>query len=401
MNLLLVIDDYLPSSSRVGAKIMHELALGFKELGHDVTVLTPEASGQVALLNKTDLDEVAVWRFRSGPIKDISRPRRLINETLLSYRAWQAIKPELESLSIDGIIYYSPTIFFGSLVQRLKNHFSCPAYLVLRDLFPQWAIDEGMIGEKSLITRYLRFFESKNYQAADQIGLMSDKNIEVFQQLHPNYSNTEVLRNWVRVSENISDEIYWREQLGLEDKVILLYGGNIGKAQDMPNLMRLAKALQTESDAYFIFVGQGESYQNVADFIAENHLQNVTLMPSISQQEFRTLLAEVDIGLFSLAANHTAHNFPGKILGYIANQLPVLGSVNAGNDLMPTINQHQAGFVFENGDDLALVEAAKRLVQSKELRDGCGKNARQLLDSHFSVNSAVATILAALESHRN
>jgi len=126
MNLLLVIDDYLPSSSRVGAKIMHELALGFKELGHDVTVLTPEASGQVALLNKTDLDEVAVWRFRSGPIKDISRPRRLINETLLSYRAWQAIKPELESLSIDGIIYYSPTIFLWFLGATLKKSLFVP-----------------------------------------------------------------------------------------------------------------------------------------------------------------------------------------------------------------------------------------------------------------------------------
>lgn len=399
MNLVVISDDYLPNSTRVHAKMLHELALELKARGHAVTVLTPGKASQAIKLVKESLDGIGVWRFRSGPVKDISRARRLINESLLSFKAWQAIRPELSSMKVDGVVYYSPSIFFGFFVSKLKRHFNCKAYLVLRDLFPQWAIDEKMIGEHSPVTYYLRFFETRNYQAADRIGLMSEKNVEVFQKLQPRFNNIEVLRNWVAIDSNDSIQSYWREQLGLQDKVIFLYGGNIGKAQDMPNLMRLANSLKDEPTAHFVIVGQGESFHDVADFIDEKALTNVTLMPSISQDEFQVLLSEVDVGLFSLARSHTAHNFPGKILGYIANDLPILGSVNPGNDLMSVINDHEAGFVFENGDDAALLQAAKDLVVSFDLRKQCGENARQLLGNYFSVESAADKVLAVFESN--
>ena len=269
-------------------------------------------------------------------------------------------------------------------------------YLILRDLFPQWALDEGMISPGSPITRYLQYFERQNYAAADQIGLMSEKNIEVFQQLQPNLNNLNVLSNWVSVPPQLTKAPYWRKQLGLENKVIFLYGGNIGKAQDMPNLLRLADSLKELEGAHFVFVGQGESYPEVEQFIGERRLTNTTLMPSISQEEFKDLLLEVDIGLFSLAKTHTAHNFPGKILGYIANNLPIVGSVNAGNDLMTLVNEHQAGFVFENPNDHALHDAAQQLAHSESLRKVQGGNARRLLDSHFSVQSAAEKIILAL-----
>ncbi|BBN59008.1 glycosyltransferase family 4 protein [Hydrogenovibrio marinus] len=398
MNLLLIIDDYLPKSTRVSAKMMHELAVELRKNGNNVIVLTPGDKLQAEPLIKEVIDGIDVWLFRSGPVKDVSRIRRLINESMLSYNAWKAIRTELGSQKIDGVVYYSPSIFFGDLVLKLKQYYGCSAYLILRDIFPQWAIDEKIIGEHSLVTYYLRYFERKSYCAADKIGLMSEKNIEVFQNLHPSIQNIEVLHNWVAVDEQQNVQPYWREKLELQNKVILLYGGNIGKAQDMPNLLRLARSLKDESRAHFVIVGQGESFQEVADYINKEALINVTLMPSISQNEFKVLLSEVDIGLFSLASTHTAHNFPGKILGYIANDLPILGSVNPGNDLMSVINDHNAGSVFENGDDAALLKAAKELIQSDELRRQCGYNARALLDSHFSVCSAATKIVLALES---
>ena len=398
MNLLLVIDDYLPLSTRVSAKMMHELAAELVRQQHNVLVLTPGIAGQEIPLLKEQLDGVRVWRFKSGPVKDISRVRRLINESLLSFNAWWALSDELRSLSFEGIVYYSPTIFFGHLITKLKKRFDCPAYLILRDLFPQWAIDEGMISEQSLITKYLRYFERKNYQASDVIGLMSERNIEVFKTLQPQYQNLEVLRNWVSIDSH-SNIPNWREKLGLLDKVVLVYGGNIGKAQDMPNLMRLALSLKEDDQAHFVFVGQGESYQEVFEFIEKNDLKNVTLMPSISQDEFKVMLSEVDIGLFSLAATHTAHNFPGKILGYIANDLPILGSVNRGNDLMDVINSYHAGFVFKNGDDQALLKAAQQLISDGNLRKQCGQNARALLDSHFSVTSAATKVVSSLKKY--
>lgn len=392
MRLIFVIDDYLPRSTRVSPKMLHELACLMARQGHEVVVLTPGDRSQSARLEKENLDNIQVWRFRSGPVKDISRLRRLINESLLSFNAWQALRDEAEVTGFDGIVCYSPSIFFGLLVRWVKKKSNCKSYLILRDLFPQWAIDEGMIGQNSLVTKYLRFFERLNYEAADRIGLMSVANVKVFNNLNSKRFYTEVLPNWVAPLSVDRAAPYWRKKLGLEEKVIYLYGGNMGKAQDMPNLLRLAKGMESCTDAHFLFVGQGDEYGLVASYIEENGLQNITLLPSVSQSEFSDLLAEVDVGLFSLARTHTAHNFPGKILGYIAHGIPVLGSVNPGNDLLPVICESNAGFVFVNGDDKKLLAHAEKLAKSESLRAEQGGNARQLLDDRFSVGSVACRI---------
>ena len=159
MKLALVIDDYLPHSTRIGAKMFHELALELIEQGHQVTVITPQTN-QRAKLTEEKLDGVNIWRYKSGPIKDIGNVRRAINESLLSLKAWMAIRSKVSRDTFDGAVYYSPSIFFGGLINRLKARCNCKSYLVLRDLFPQWVIDEGLIKEGSLIARYFHFLNA-------------------------------------------------------------------------------------------------------------------------------------------------------------------------------------------------------------------------------------------------
>ena len=148
MNICLIIDDYLPDSIKVGAKMMHELAVEFVSRGYTVTVITPAPS----LLTRSEisvLDGVTVCRFKSGEIKNVSKVKRAINETLLSYYAWQAFKSYFKAHPQDLIVYYSPSIFWGSLVKRLKKLWNAKTYLIVRDFFPQWVIDNGMLSATS------------------------------------------------------------------------------------------------------------------------------------------------------------------------------------------------------------------------------------------------------------
>jgi UDP-N-acetylglucosamine:LPS N-acetylglucosamine transferase len=153
MKICLIVDDYLPSSIKVGAKMMHELALEFIARGYSVTVVTPapKLSTPFKLL---ELDGVTVCLFRSGGIKNNPKIIRAINETLLSYYAWQALKHYFQQHPHDLIISYSPTIFWGILVSRLKKLWTATSYLILRDFFPQWVIDNGLLREKSPIAYY-------------------------------------------------------------------------------------------------------------------------------------------------------------------------------------------------------------------------------------------------------
>ncbi|MBB1411671.1 glycosyltransferase family 4 protein [Pseudoalteromonas sp. SG44-17] len=400
MKLALIIDDYLPDSTRVGAKMFHELALELIKSGSDVTVITP-AVGQAQKFIEQSIEGVKVWRFSSGPIKDVGKVARALNETLLSFRAWSAIRNHVFEDTFDGVIYYSPSIFFSGLVNNIKQRCNCNSYLVLRDLFPQWVIDAGMIKQGSLIARYFKCFEQRSYQAANTIGLMSEKNLEVFKQSNGPQYPTEILRNWadttpVNISTNLNSI---RKQLKLENKVIYFYGGNIGHAQDMANLMRLAKSMQHCSQAHFLFIGQGDEVELINQLAKQWQLTNYTYLPSVNQNEFKHILASIDVGLFSLSAKHTAHNFPGKLLGYMVQSLPILGSVNSGNDLQALVNSNKAGFISENGDDEKLLKNALALYENPSLRKQLGHGAYELLKNEFAVTSIAANIVKKLKAH--
>ncbi len=398
MRLAIITDDYLPLSTLNHAKMLHDLALQLTHEGHEAVIITPGLPDQSTRLVKDSVDGITVWRFRNGRTRGVNKITRALNETLLSFNAWRAIHKEVEVAPFDGVIYYSPSIFFGWLVKKIKTINQCKSYLILRDLFPQWAIDEKLIKQGSLIEKYFRFFETLNYTTADTIGLMSPKNLELFDEVHQCKFNTHVLFNWADTNrpELILEKLGLRHSLGLDGKVIFFYGGNIGHAQDMANLMRLAMSLKDKEDLHFLFIGQGDEVDLVKGYIERESLINTTFLPSVSQEEFKHILRQVDVGLFSLAYSHKAHNFPGKLLGYMVESIPILGSVNPGNDLSDVISNADAGYVFVNGEDESLRKAAIELASSSALRNKLGGHANDLLHQSFSVESSANAIIERL-----
>ncbi len=396
MRIALLPDEYLPLGTRAHAKMIHELALELKRKNHDIVVITPGEPSQSSSLVVDYINDIEVWRFRSGHTRGVGMFKRAVNEWLLSYRAWQAIKENSCDLRFDLCINYSPTIFFGPLTKKLKKNGSY-VYLILRDIFPQWIIDQGLIGENSLAAYFFRYYEKLNYRTADFIGVQSEANLKLFKKNFPEFKNVEILMNWssILVFKNSEKKFSARESFKLSDSVIFFYGGNIGHAQDMTNIMRLARNLKNHHKAHILIVGQGDEFDLIKRKKRDWELDNVTILPSVDQTMFQEILAEVDVGLFSLSKKHTAHNYPGKILGYMVQSLPILGSVNDGNDLLTLINESKAGFVYKNGQDDLLLDAAIKLLDNKKIRESRGINAHQLFKRSFSVEMAAKSILRA------
>lgn len=400
MRICIVVDDYLPDSTKVTAKMMHELAQHFVANGHTITIVTPGVN-LAHLFEMVELDRVKILRFSSGAIKNVSKFKRLINEILLPYRSWRVLKSYFESNVHDYIVYYSPSIFWFYLIQKLKRLWGAPAYLILRDLFPQWVIDSGLIKKYSVIGLFLRYCELKNYHAANSIGLQSPGNVRWFLKHNQKFRNVHVLYNWgsssVFANPKKGKEETFRERLNLEKKIVFFYGGNIGHAQDMMNIIRLAERMQIFPNAHFLLVGAGDEYELVENAVAKEKISNVTLMSSVPQLEYKKMLSEFDIGLFTLNAKHQTHNFPGKIIEYMLQGKPILGSVNSGNDLQEVIHSGNAGFVSISGEDDLFFQNATLLLD-KKTRDRVGKNSKRLLIQKFSVDSAVNTILNSYRS---
>jgi O26-antigen biosynthesis N-acetyl-L-fucosamine transferase len=391
MKVCIIVDDYMPYSIKVAAKMMHELAVEFIAQRHQVSVLTPNST-QKDILVSSVLDGVNVYSFKSGEIKNVNKIKRAINETLLSYNAYKAYKTFVKENHHDLIIYYSPSIFFGSFVKKLKNIWNVPSYLILRDIFPQWAIDNGILKESSMITKYFKYFEKINYDAADTIGVMSKKNLEWFQEYYTENKKIEILYNWADNKAVTHKTNKYRKQLNIEDKIVYFYGGNLGHAQDMMNIIRLAINMKKYTQAHFVLVGAGDEYELIEKEINNKNLNNITLLSSVNQDEYKQMLSEFDIGLFTLNKNHKTHNFPGKLLGYMVQKLPILGSINPDNDLKDVVEEYNAGYVTVNGEDELFLNNAIKLLDENH-RKNIGNNANDLLKDKFSVEFSVQQIL--------
>jgi O26-antigen biosynthesis N-acetyl-L-fucosamine transferase len=186
-------------------------------------------------------------------------------------------------------------------------------------------------------------------------------------------------------------------KLGLKNKVVFFFGGNTGHAQDMESVMRLAKILYSTKEAHFLIIGQGDEFDLMQSLKSQWNLENVPILPSVSQAEFRSILPFIDIGLFSLVYSHTAHNFPGKLPGYMVEFKPILGSVNPGNDLVALIHGANAGFVDTNSDDELWANAPISLAHDHKLHQEMGENFRALLLRELSVESAATNILNSVK----
>jgi O26-antigen biosynthesis N-acetyl-L-fucosamine transferase len=314
---------------------------------------------------------------------------------------WRRARSFFISNAFDLIVFYSPTIFFGALVRRLKVLWRCPAYLVLRDIFPEWAVEAGLLRRGGILHSYFRRKEMLQYSVADVIGVEAPGNLAYFKNDRGDTRLcVEVLFSWMEVMARHERKPRCRSMLGLDGKVVFFYGGNIGVAQDVDNILRLAARVRAQSDIFFLLVGDGSEVPRLESEIQSCGLQNIVILPAAPQQEYMEMLSEFDVGLVTLDRRLSTHNLPGKIFGYMNNALPILASVNPGNYLAALLEESAAGLSCENGDDSCLVAAALRLAADTELRRYMGQKSRDLLEAKFSVQAAAAQILSHFQHRR-
>lgn len=394
MRILIIVDCYYPTT-KSSAKLVHDLGVEFRRTGHDVIVLAPSES----IANKFEVtteNDLRIARVRTGKIKGAGLGMRAWREVRLSQSLWNGAQDFLRANPCDLVVFYSPSIFFGALVAHLKKLWRCRSYLVLRDIFPRWAVDAGIMSE-GMVYRYFRHKELQQYAAADVIGVQTPANLKYFsEELPDKIYRLEVLFNWAALEEPGLQKTEYRRQLGLQNKIVFFFGGNIGVAQDMDNVVRLAESMREREDAFFLLVGDGSEVPRLNSLIAAKGFTNIRILPAVGQQEYLAMLAEFDIGLISLDRRLSTQNVPGKLMGYMQFSKPVLASLNPGNDLEQMLKDAGSGFSLTNCDDAGLHSAALKLLDDPELRRQMGENSRRLLEKTFSSAAAAAQIINSL-----
>lgn len=393
--VLLITDSYYPSRTSA-AKMMSDLAQALLKSGRAVSVAVPSAETEERAEIAVE-DGVEVVRIRTGRTKGQNKLVRGYRELDFSRTIWWNARSYFHNTRFDLIAWYSPCIFFGPLVTRLKKLYDCPAYLVQRDLWTQWMLDIGELREGSLPYKLLKHMEKTSYFAADVIGVQSLGDLDrVLRDTDGNGPRVEVLDNWYLADDKPPAKTNFREGLGFADKALFFYGGNCGSAQNVLTLVDAAAALRDRQDIAILVVGWGSQVEEMQARIAEHRLENIRLLSAVAQEEYPGLVAESDVGVVCLDRRLCIQNVPGKLMSYLALAKPVLASINANNELNATLPQSGAGLVCENGDIDAFCGHVLRLAGDGELRQRMGAAGRRLFAERFAPEAAVRRITAIM-----
>lgn len=286
--------------------------------------------------------------------------------------------------------------FFGPLIFFLKKKHGCRSYLILRDIFPEWAVDMGLMG-RGLPYKFFKIIEKFQYRAADAIGIQSEATRPYLRgAINWELPEIELLRNWLADSSAAGCSIKI-EETRLAGRKVGAYTGNMGVAQDVDVFLDLAAGIQYRDDIGFLFVGRGSEVARLRQRAKSENLNNVLFLDEIEPDEISGLLAQCHIGLLSLDSRHTTHNIPGKFLTYMRDSLPVLASVNPGNELASTIRESRVGYVSETRNLLELREGLLMLLQSDADHAEIAVRCRTIYQDLFSPVTAVQAIMSRLQ----
>lgn len=391
MRLLLVADTYPPSRIS-GALQMRDLALALAAQGHRPLVLVP-THAHAASPGLEESDGVQVLRVRAPRTKDVPYWRRTLAELLLPWLLLRGLRASaMRDERWDGLVWYSPTIFLGPLARAIKRTQGCPAYLIVRDLFPDWAVDAGVMRKDGLAYRFFKAVERFQYRQADVIGVQTPANAPLVARDAP-AASIQVLHNWLAAPVDAA-RVAWPSLAHLQGRINFVYTGNMGVAQDMDAFVTLARRMQDRNDVGFVFVGRGSEVSRLKE--EAQTLPNLLVLDEIDPAALPSLLASCHVGIVALHPAHGTHNIPGKLLTYLHAGLPVLARVNPHNDLVDLLGQENVGLAVP-GDNPALLHAnAARLADEPALRAAMGVAGRALAIRMFSPQSAARDVAAAL-----
>ncbi len=317
----------------------------------------------------------------------------------------RAIQKYLKRQKFDLILYATPPINISKLVGWLKHKYSAKTYLLLKDIFPQNAVDLGMIRAESLLHKYFLRHEKRLYEDSDMIGCMSPANKSYFLSHHPELmKRVEINPNSIEIfSESTFSEtrkeVFDKHEIPLESTVFI-YGGNLGQPQGVLLLTEIIKLCSHSCpNAYFLIVGNGTEFEKLEIWFRVNKPLNAKLLDHLPKDEYNKIIKHADVGLILLRSEFTIPNFPSRLLSYLENKLPVLSITDVVSDVGSISESAGFGKWCKYGDIEAILELIMFFDTNEKLRKQMGEVGYLFLCSHYNVKMSYEKILKFFEKN--
>ncbi len=380
--------------------IYTDLLKTFVRNGHFVYAVSPIEKRNNKRTHYIKKDNTFILKPRIGNTQKTNLIEKGISVLTLEFILKQNIKKYTADKKFDLILYTTPPITFFSVVKCIKDRDNALAYLLLKDIFPQNAVDLGIIrtrGVKGILYKYFRKKEKKLYKVSDYIGCLSQANLEYLIKHNPELESKpiEICPNSIEPSEaKTINKNSIRKQFDIPENVItFIYGGNLGKPQDIDFVIECLKKNLEFEDRYFVICGNGTEYYKLERFMIENSPINIKLMKALPKSQYDVLVSACDIGLVFLDHRFTIPNFPSRLLSYMEHSMPTLACTDSSTDLGRIIESENLGWWCESTDASGFLELANSICSNNEQIEICGRNARRYLLDNYTAEKTYQTII--------
>lgn len=377
MNVVFLTMSYVSDISQRG--IYTDLMRKFRDEGHGVYIITPHERSKGIPTEYKETDGVHILGVRTLNLQKTSTVEKGIGQLLADFQYSRAINKYLKDVRFDLILYSTPPVTFLKTIRCLQSRNPrAKTYLLLKDIFPQNALDLGMLrrsGIKGLLYKLFRGKEKRLYRLSDNIGCMSPANVRYILKHNPEISadKVEVAPNSIQlVEQQTIDKKAILKKYGLPtDRPLFIYGGNLGKPQGIPFLMDCLKVNAFRNDCHFLIIGNGTEYPKLKQWYANNNPTSITLMDYIPKAEYDQLVAVCDVGLIFLDHRFTIPNYPSRLLSYLENKMPVLCATDPNTDMGLIAQDNGYGFWCESNsvDDFNDILNKMLSADRKEMGD--------------------------------
>lgn len=396
---ILYIATSFPEPNR-GATIYTDLAEALHEAGHQITVAVSEQARnltQTLLRKEYGFD---VLRVVTGNYYDVGLIEKGITTLRIPSIMKKGISKYLGERKFDLILYEAPPVTNAALVSWAKKKFNCPSYLMLKDIFPQNAVDIGMMKKNGLLYKFFQRKEKQLYDSADIIGCMSEGNKKYILEHNAviDSNKVEVFSNTKKLTDSyLTTDVTIRELYSIPtDACVFLFGGNMGKPQFVELLCEAIVDCKDDQNIFFLFVGRGTERYKLEETIKSEDIKNALVIKNLVREEYEQITKECNVGLITLDPRFTIPNYPSRILSYMEYAKPVLAATDKVTDFKELIENSGCGEWVWSGDKEAFVGAIKRMSTSP-LLENIGCKGRNYVKKNFDLSKSVQI----LEKHFN
>lgn len=308
--------------------------------------------------------------------------RKVLISIFLFREVVRAVRADDVLVSGTNPVFLMPVLAIAKLFRGFKWT------VFVSDVFPENLAPAGIIGSKNIVYSFLVSIFSWSYKSADRL-LAVGRDMQKLLSLKVG-TNEKVrhVPHWVDLSEvdvlDISESCI-SDIRGLEGKIVFQFFGNMGKLQDIPNLLE-AISLTKSPVAAFVFIGAGTESVLIQKFIEDHPEKPVYFLGELQQSKKNLGLAACDVAIVSLIPGMAGLAVPSKSYFSLAAGRPLLAVMDDDAEISNLVREEQVGWCCPPGDPVALSLLFDEICFQREKLKETSKKAREVAELKYSQN---------------